>query len=111
MNCSECKSNNTFLVVDDHIPCGECGKLLTISYWLCLECGYSFRTDGDKYIDGFILDSNMTDDIMRMISDQINSMSDLLTACIKCGSLKVSKFENEYSCPECGFSWEIIKDA
>ena len=111
MNCPECKAGESFLVVEDKIFCNKCDEEVVIGYWVCTECGYSFRTNGYKFMDGALFDIEILDDLTSSLGEVYENvpMSDLLNPCVKCGSLKSYKSDkNEYTCIECGFVWEIL---
>ena len=116
MDCPKCKSVKSFLLVEDKIICHDCSNEITIGYWVCNECGYSFRTNDGEFMDGAVFDVEILEDLTSSLEEfeevsEISSMSDLLNPCVKCGSLTSYKSgENEFTCSDCGFIWEILSN-
>lgn len=117
MNCPECKSGESFLLVEDRIPCNKCGEDIIVGYWMCNDCGYSFRTNNGEFMDGAVFDVEVLDDLAASLEEldevyeNTGPISDLLKPCVKCGSLKSYKSgKDEYTCIDCGFVWEILSN-
>jgi DNA-directed RNA polymerase subunit RPC12/RpoP len=133
MNCPECSSKNTLYMHEDPIPCTDCDTTIVVGYFMCSECNYSFRTTNGKFLDGTypvemgqvikdLLDGMDLEDIARDIMDKdigggcdgcnrwgTAPMSDSICNCARCGqALILSSDLTEYSCPHCGFEWEIL---
>ncbi len=115
MNCGHCSCENVVEMHNDPLVCDECGKNLGIGYYICHDCGFTFRTLNGKFLDG-----NHPADFDQAIQElaesmeempKTESMAELLCNCVKCGepSCAPPVGEDLYRCPVCGFEWEILK--
>jgi len=120
MECPKCGSTVTILYTDE-LLCDACGNDILIDYCVCDECGFSFRSQNNKFLDeNMIEDVSLLDKFDELLSEAVDdyepvsvdeSMLDQLRACIRCGSLKAyEESPGVFRCPECDFSWEILKD-
>jgi len=125
MNCPECNSDDVINMSKDPIPCTDCGSTIVVEYFMCTSCGYNFRTTNNKFLDGChpvemeriikdILD-DFVDDVFENSCDGCGecgptSMMDTICNCVRCGKVMVfSPDQTEYTCPYCGFEWDIIE--
>jgi hypothetical protein len=135
MNCPKCKTNNVGQITTDSIPCGECGSVLTVDYWLCGACSASFRSVNGKVFDSFELDEgllrNLVNEMMSAMEQLEPSnrdgcgncgsectgncthddspMASMIHHCLKCGAIIIQDPSiSYYKCQDCGFTWEIV---
>jgi len=116
MKCNNCGSENTKMLAEDLVVCNHCGEKLYISFWSCVDCSSVFRVQNGEYTDVFSISEASVNEICDNLCDALNDdddvrfdMTEMLHTCIKCGSNSVFKSnENEFKCPDCGFSWEIL---
>ena len=125
MNCPECNSENTLYMHEDPIPCTDCDSTVVVGYFMCTECNYSFRTANGKFLDGSYpaeveqLLNDLMDELNGSCSDHMcggcsgcdtESMMDTICNCARCGRpMLFSPNTTEYSCPYCGFEWEVLE--
>ena len=123
MNCPECKSDNTLYMYEDLIPCADCQSKTVVGYHMCTDCGYSFRTTNGRFLDGSY--PVEMEDVLKNLAQDLGfddaagcdgctgcdntSLLDSLFHCVKCGRpLVLSPNTVDYSCPHCGFEWEVL---
>jgi len=127
MKCIYCDDDNGVTILVESLPCKHCGEEIRIEYNICKVCGLAWKT-----VDGEAVENNAT--FFDMGLDEIFSddelfgefnfnipfdveqhgvkssyMSDYIHKCLKCQTACFESEENRWECPECGFTWEVIK--
>ncbi len=118
MKCPECKQDEAYIMHEDPIQCADCACIMDIGYCVCTECGYTFRTNNGKFMDGVSIDDALDEVLAGLKESQgemcglLNvSMMDLIHNCIKCGEpAGYEKNSHVYGCGVCGFEWEILSN-
>jgi len=120
MKCPRCNKSRVEVIFDDSIKCPDCNKTIVIDYCTCSSCNYTFRATEDQFIDEIIFEQESLDEAMEACLEIIEkgyiaeegTMTDLLTPCVRCGSINVLSNEDntEYECLACDFAWEIVDE-
>ncbi len=118
MECPNCKEDQAVVLHTDPITCGDCDSVVNIEYCVCMNCNYSFRLNNGIFMDGAPSGQNSVDEALAEICEKcdeelynssVNSMSDLIHNCVKCGQPSAYvKNDYVYACSMCGFEWEIL---
>lgn len=124
MKCVYCGEDDSAMVLVESLPCKHCGGEIRMEYNVCKGCGLAWKTvDGEivenaEFFD-MGLDEIFDDDelfkefdmMFRAEQDEVKSsyMSDYIHKCLKCRATCFESEKNRWECPECGFSWEVIK--
>ena len=113
MNCPNCNTNTAINFFQEKINCPHCEKNIEIEYYMCSECGSTFKMVGDdiySYVK-FTKDEfeNLFGATKEEILDQFSTdmMLDNIHSCIKCGGLTFEVEEGVYKCNKCGFEIEV----
>ena len=138
MECYSCKKDLGICMYKDKVICNDCGKEIVISYNACRECGFTWRDNNGKFMDGDVIDGeglnevldgldaiiesqNVPPEVMPHLDKEIEamfesvadertekSMSNMIHKCIRCGEIAIPSDEFNYKCPFCDFEWEIL---
>lgn len=116
MLCPKCENNGIHVVFEDVISC-KCGSDISINYYVCDECGFIWRMQDGKFLDGgfFIKDlmeivvSGLYVGMFKENADSSNNdlLTSLLHTCIRCGAIATETDKNSFVCTSCGFMWEV----
>ena len=122
MKCIHCKSDSVIIVFIDALPCKHCGGNINVEYNVCKDCGLAWKTvDGEllentTFFDVDIDELFFGDDLCNELDITIKNdnkksdvMRDYIHKCLRCQSVCFETSENKWECPNCGFSWEVIK--
>lgn len=129
MRCSNCGKDTAIIVADDPITCTDCGSAQHLSYCVCDNCSFVFRTINGKFLDGGMPDETTRQvqklvDELETITDEVGKIppkldlekmtfseyKQTLAACVRCGSYAVimNKETSQFKCTMCSFEWEIV---
>jgi len=132
MECPHCKENSGGVMYEDKIICDNCGEYLVIEYCACHVCGYTWRLNNGKFMDGDLINeesvNQMLEELEALIknefsnddvevetyygntkrNDDFRTMSDMIHKCIRCGKIAYPISNHEFKCSLCGFEWEIL---
>jgi len=115
--CPSCGNNTGVVMHFEEIPC-TCGRSVKMEYIVC-ECGYSWRSADDKFLDGCIINVENVEELINEVEEffedqgvfnnmqQGGSMEELIHRCLRCGEVVVQVNPTTFECPICGFSWEM----
>lgn len=116
MDCPGCgRSGLVNLSVEDSFVC-DCGRKITLGYYVCNGCGFAFRLQNGKYVDGYYVDNDVVSQVCDDLSIKIDvedseSISDYVQKCVRCEEAFIAEpGTNRFGCPYCGFEWEVIKN-
>lgn len=124
MKCIYCGDDNSVTILVETLPCKHCGGEIRIEYNICKECGLAWKSvdgeiventtffdlglddifDDDELIKGFDIPFNMDQCEIKS-----SYMSDYIHKCVRCQATCFESEKDRWECPECGFSWEVIK--
>lgn len=117
MICPNCKNPETIPLYVDKFEC-DCGGVISIEYHDCEECGFVWRMNGNKFLDGGVLTHNTMDifleSVFKAVYEDIQSedeecekMSDRVHHCLRCNDTALEVSKNNFMCVNCGFEWEV----
>ena len=125
MTCPKCGKVDLLVLHTDSIECMDCGSIVNVDYCLCPNCQYACRINNGELLDEMQMTTEglgeAVEGLEELLSEcgppemtwspDINSMSDMIKPCVKCGeTMTVYDPEtSEYECLDCGFKWEILK--
>ena len=113
MECPNCGTENVFSFFKEEIDCPHCEGVVDINYYMCPECGSTFKIAGDEVYScvQFTPDEfkNIFGETKEGLIEKLNTdmMSDSIHSCIKCGGLSFEIDEGVYKCNRCGFEVEV----
>jgi len=103
MQCIKCGSEDLVDVGTDVFTCDDCGGKVEITYLVCRNCLSSIRLKNGEIYDSI----SFGPDEFALFGEHSVSMSDLIDVCLRCNQ-PVIKEGDMYTCPNCGFSWEVV---
>ena len=115
MNCPGCQRPDGSLLFEDKIDC-SCGETITLTYYTCHHCGFTWRLNNGVFISGGLIDEASLNMAIESIidatagyeeDDDSTPLSDALHNCIRCGRLATETDSNKFMCVNCGFEWEV----
>jgi len=124
MRCVHCDKDTGGTILVESLPCKHCGGEIRIEYNVCKECGMAWKTvDGELIENTTFFDmglEEMFDDdeffqefdmILNMDQREIksSSMLDYVHKCFRCQAVCHESAPGRWECPDCGFTWEVIK--
>ena len=117
MECPNCDANNVENFFQEKIGCPHCGEIVNVEYYMCSECGSTFKMTGDEIYSNiqFSKDEfrNLFGGTMNEVSKRFSTdmMLDNISTCVACGSLTFEIEEGLYKCSKCGMevSVEVIE--
>ena len=116
MNCPNCNTDTAISFFQEVITCPYCEDTLDMDYYMCSQCGSTFKMVGEKmysYVK-FTKDEfeNLFGGTKEEVMDRFSTdmMLDNINPCIKCGGLAFEVEEGVYKCSICGFEIEVQLD-
>jgi len=116
MLCPKCDSDNIQLFNEKIITCIHCDGTNTISTYACEDCGSIWNATNGVIETNYILSGKEAKSIFDVAVENHKSrpvdkkayMEDMVHTCIRCNAIAYEVEEDQYSCPECGFTWETL---
>ena len=113
MKCPNCNSEETVNFFQEKLDCPHCGEDVNIEYYMCPECGSTFKMAGDV-IYSYVKFSNdefknlfgsTKEDVLAQFTTEM--MTDNIHSCLRCGGLSFEIEEGLYRCNKCGFEVNV----
>lgn len=125
MECVHCKKDTGVTILIEALPCKHCGGEIKVEYNVCKECGMAWKTVDGKILEDTTyfdvgLDEIFTEEDEEFLKefdivlkhseeDEAKNMGDYIHKCFECQAPCFEVGENKWECPECGFTWEVLK--
>lgn len=124
MKCVHCNEDTGAVILVESIPCKHCNGEIRIEYNVCKSCGMAWKTVDGELVENTTffdigLDEIFSEDEMSQEFDMVlnwdqreiqsSYMVDYIHKCLKCQTACFEAEKNRWECPDCGFTWEVIK--
>jgi len=73
MECPGCEEDLGICMYKDKIICNDCGKEITISYNACRGCGFTWRDNNGRFMDGGVIDGESMVEVLNGLDVSIRT--------------------------------------
>jgi len=73
MECPGCKKDLGICMYKDKVICNDCGKEIVISYNACRGCGFTWRDNNGRFMDGNVIDEESISEVLGGLDEIIKS--------------------------------------
>lgn len=112
MECPNCNTNRVINFLQEKTNCPHCGETIYIDHYLCTECETTFKVTGNEIYSSIQFSEEEFKNMFGGTKEELlsrfdmNTMSDTIHSCTRCGGLVFEIAEGIYKCNKCGFEVE-----
>ncbi len=113
MECPKCHTERVVNFFQEKIDCPYCEETLDVDYYMCPDCGSTFKMVGEKVYSYVQFTSDEFQNLFGATKEEVleqfstGMMSDNIHSCLRCGGLAFEVEEGLYRCNKCGFEVEV----
>jgi len=114
MECPHCNNTEIIKFFQEILDCPHCNESICIEYFMCHNCGITFKYTGEDIFSEVQFSHDEFKNLFGASKEEmfnhysnIDTMSDNIHSCIKCGGLAFEIEDGLYKCTKCGFEVEV----